>query len=153
MKAEIIMIGTELLLGQIVDTNASYLARQLASIGVDVRRKTTVGDDTDTIAHVVRNALKQSNIVITSGGIGPTVDDKTREAVAKATRRGLILDHNLLHQIEAFFKRQGLILGENNKRQAYVPENAIPIENPVGTAPGFIVHSDGGVSISLPGVP
>ena len=153
MKAEIVMIGTELLLGQIVDTNASYLARQLASIGVDVRKKTTVGDDTDTIAHVIRNALKQSDIVITSGGIGPTVDDKTREAVAKAIGQELILDENLLQQIEAFFKRRGLILGENNKLQAYVPETAIPIENPVGTAPGFIVHSDGGVSVSLPGVP
>ncbi len=153
MKAEIVMIGTELILGQIVDTNASYLARQLASIGVDVRKKTTVGDNLDGIVSVIRNALEQSDIVITSGGIGPTVDDKTREAVAKATDQKLIMDPHLLRQIEAFFNRRGLDLGENNKLQAYVPENAIPIENPVGTAPAFIVHFNGSVVVSLPGVP
>ena len=147
------MIGTELLLGQIVDTNASYLARRLAAIGVDVRKKTTVGDNLNGIASVIRNALEHSDIVITSGGIGPTVDDKTREAVAKATDQKLIMDPHLLRQIEAFFNRRGLVLGENNKLQAYVPENAIPIENPVSTAPAFIVHFNGSVVISLPGVP
>jgi len=153
MKAEIIMIGTELLLGQIVDTNAAYLARQLAALGIDVYRKTTVGDNEQRIAKAVRKALSRCDVVITSGGIGPTVDDKTRSAVAAATDQTLILNSDLLAFIAEFFEKRGYELGENNKRQAYIPQNAIPIENPVGTAPAFIVERDGACSISLPGVP
>jgi len=153
MRAEIVMIGTELLLGQIVDTNASYLARQLAGIGIDVFRKTTIGDNPDRIADIISAALKRCDLVITSGGIGPTVDDKTREAVSLATNRPLMLNQNLLDTIAAFFKRRGLELGENNKRQAYIPQGAVPIENPVGTAPGFIVEQNGRYVVSLPGVP
>ena len=102
------------LLGQIVDTNASYLARQLASIGVDVRRKTTVGDNLDGIATVIRNALEQSDIVITSGGIGPTVDDKTREAVAQAMGQELILDQNVLYCLRATASVAGFISFDMN---------------------------------------
>jgi nicotinamide-nucleotide amidase len=153
MKAEIVMIGTELLLGQITDTNATYLARQLTVLGIDLFRKTTIGDNTDRIAHVLERALSRCDVVITSGGIGPTVDDKTREAVARATGKKLELIPKLLGQIEDFFKRRGMELGENNKRQAFIPEGAIPIENPVGTAPGFIVEQGAGSIISLPGVP
>jgi len=153
MKAEIVMIGTELLLGQIVDTNASYLARQLAGIGIDVFRKTTVGDNAERIAHIISSALERCDLVITSGGIGPTVDDRTREAVSIATHRPLVLNQTLLDAIAAFFKRRGLELGENNKRQAYIPQDAVPIENPVGTAPGFIVEQNGRCVVSLPGVP
>ncbi|MBW1695396.1 MAG: CinA family nicotinamide mononucleotide deamidase-related protein [Deltaproteobacteria bacterium] len=153
MQAEIIMIGTELLLGQIVDTNAAYLARQVAALGIDVFRKTTVGDNEQRIADAVRKALGRCDVVITSGGLGPTVDDKTRSAVASATDQPLILDKRLLEFIANFFKRRGLELGENNKRQAYIPQGSIPIENPVGTAPGFIVEHKGSCVISLPGVP
>ncbi|MDF1592457.1 MAG: CinA family nicotinamide mononucleotide deamidase-related protein [Desulfobacterales bacterium] len=153
MKAEIIMIGTELLLGQIVDTNASYLARKLAQIGFDLYRKTTIGDNENRIAEAIQNAFTRSDVVITSGGLGPTVDDKTRDAVAAATGRKLALDHDLLKYIEEFFNKRGMALGENNKRQAFIPTNAIPIENPVGTAPGFIVNHQGKFVMSLPGVP
>jgi len=153
MKAEIIMIGTELLLGQIVDTNASFLARHLAEIGFNLYHKTTVGDNDARIADAIRSALKRSDVVITSGGLGPTVDDKTRDAVAIATDRQLVLVEELLEDIIAFFKKRGLELGENNPRQAYIPQDAIPIRNPVGTAPGFIVKSDEKYVISLPGVP
>jgi nicotinamide-nucleotide amidase len=153
MKAEIIMIGTELLLGQIVDTNASYLGRKMAQIGFDLYRKTTVGDNESRITEAVQNAFSRSDVVITSGGLGPTVDDKTRDAIAAATGRQLAVDHNLLTHIEEFFKKRGLVLGENNRRQAFIPEGAIPIQNPVGTAPGFIVNHDGKLVISLPGVP
>jgi len=154
MRAEIVMIGTELLLGQIVDTNASYLASQLAGLGIDLYRKSTVGDNEDRITRTIQKALSRCDIVITSGGIGPTVDDKTREAVARATDRKLILNTELLEQIRSFFARRGVELGENNKKQAYIPESAIPVENPVGTAPGFIVeHNNGACVISLPGVP
>lgn len=153
MRAEIVMIGTELLLGQIVDTNASYLARQLAGLGIDLYRKSTVGDNEDRITRTIQKALSRCDIVITSGGIGPTVDDKTREAVARATDRKLNLNTELLEQIRSFFARRGFELGENNKKQAYIPESAIPIENPVGTAPGFIVEHNGACVISMPGVP
>jgi len=153
MRAEIVMIGTELLLGQIVDTNASYLARQLADLGIDLYRKTTVGDNEDRITQTIQKALDRCDIVITSGGIGPTVDDKTRDSVARATDQKLVLNNELLDQIKHFFERRGIELGENNKKQAYVPESAIPIENPVGTAPGFIVEHNNACVISMPGVP
>ena len=153
MQAEIITIGTELLLGQIVDTNAAYLAKELAGIGINVFRSTTIGDNQDRIANAVRRALDACDIVITSGGIGPTVDDKTREAVAAATGRDLVFDQSLLDDIKAFFEKRGLVLGENNPRQAFIPHEATPIRNPVGTAPGFIVKQGSRYVISLPGVP
>ena len=153
MRAEIIMIGTELLLGQIVDTNAAYLARELAELGFDVFRKVTVGDNEDRIVDAIANAMESSDVVITSGGLGPTVDDKTREAVARATNRKLVMNKDLLKDIEAFFERRGLILGENNPRQAYIPEDAVPVRNPVGTAPSYIVKHGNSYVMSLPGVP
>lgn len=153
MKAEIIILGTEILLGQIIDTNASFLARQLASIGFDVYRKTTVGDNEDRIAEAIRNGIQHADVVITTGGLGPTVDDKTRDAVARATDRELVLDEDLLAYITEFIERRGFKLGKNNPRQAQIPSDALPIHNPVGTAPGFIVHHNDSYVISLPGVP
>ncbi len=153
MRAEIIMIGTELLLGQIVDTNAAYLAKELAQLGFDVFRKITVGDNEDRIADAITSAMETSDVVITSGGLGPTVDDKTREAVARATNRRLVMNRELLKDIEAFFERRGLILGENNPRQAFIPEGSIPVRNPVGTAPSYIVKQGNSYVMSLPGVP
>jgi nicotinamide-nucleotide amidase len=153
MKAEIMTIGTELLLGQIIDTNSAFIAQQLANIGFDVYRKTSVGDNEDRISAAISKALQRSDAVITTGGLGPTVDDKTREAVAMATERDLFLDEDLLKDIKAFFKRRGLKLGENNPLQAQIPTGSIPIPNPVGTAPGFIVKFHESYVISLPGVP
>lgn len=153
MKAEIITIGTELLLGQIIDTNAAFIAQQLASIGFDVYKKATVGDNEVRISAAISNALQRSDVVITTGGLGPTVDDKTRDAVAMATDRELFLDENLLKDIKALFQRRGLKLGENNPLQAQIPKGSIPIPNPVGTAPGFIVKFQQSYVISLPGVP
>ena len=153
MQAEIITIGTELLLGQIVDTDAAYLAKKLAALGVNVFRSTTIGDNQDRIANAIRRALDDCDIVITSGGIGPTVDDKTRQAVAAATGRNLVFDQSLLDDIKAFFEKRGLVLGENNPRQAFIPQDATAIRNPVGTAPGFIVEQGHRYVISLPGVP
>lgn len=153
MNAEVISIGTELLLGDIVDTNAVHIARQFRTIGLDLHYMTTVGDNLERIARVIDIALDRVDVVITTGGLGPTVDDVTREAVARATGRRLILSPELLAQIEAFFARLGRRMTENNRRQAYIPENAIPIPNPVGTAPAFIVETERGVVITLPGVP
>ncbi len=153
MRAEIVTTGTELLLGQIDDTNATYLARQLRDLGIDIFFRTTVGDNQARIAEVLKQALERADLVITSGGLGPTVDDVTREAVAQATGRALVLHPDLLQQIEAFFARFGTKMSDNNRRQAHLPEGCIPIENPVGTAPSFIVETERGTIISLPGVP
>jgi nicotinamide-nucleotide amidase len=153
MNAEIVTIGTELLLGEIVDTNAAHIARQLRTIGLNLYYKTTVGDNEARCAAVIQRALERAEAIITTGGLGPTVDDVTREAVAQATGRPLEFRADLLAQIEARFNRWGSHMSENNRRQAFIPQGAIPIENPVGTAPCFIVETDRGVVISLPGVP
>jgi nicotinamide-nucleotide amidase len=159
MRAETISIGTELLLGEITDTNAVWIAEQLAQVGVDLYFRTTVGDNVGRIVDAIRHALTRADVIITTGGLGPTVDDMTREAVARATSRDLILDENLLSQIRDRFSRWGTPMSENNVRQAYIPRGATPVENPVGTAPCFIVETSdpaGSAShyvISLPGVP
>ena len=153
MNAEIIATGSELVLGETVDTNSAYLARQLAAIGISLFRKTAVGDNEDRIAAVVGEALGRADLVICTGGLGPTVDDKTREAVARATRRPLVFHQHLLDQIEARFRSFGRTMSPSNRQQAYVPEGARIVENPRGTAPAFIVESEGGTVVVLPGVP
>jgi nicotinamide-nucleotide amidase len=155
MHAEIVMIGTELLLGEIVDTNANRLALALRDIGLDLYYKTTVGDNLDRITEVLDLALDRSDIIITSGGIGPTVDDVTRQAVADATGRKLVYSTELEAEIAARFSRFGRPMADNNKRQAYIPEGATPLTNPVGTAPCYLSEdvNGRGCIISLPGVP
>lgn len=153
MHAEILVTGTELLLGEIVDTNSAMMARMLRDIGLDLYYKSTVGDNRERMAGVLKTALERSDIVLVSGGLGPTVDDVTREAVSDVTGRPLIFHQELLDQIAARFARFGRPMSENNRRQAYLPEGAIAVENPVGTAPAFIVEDRRGTIICLPGVP
>ena len=155
MHAEIVMIGTELLLGEIVDTNANRFAKALREIGLDLYFKTTVGDNETRITEVLNLALDRSDVIITSGGIGPTVDDVTRQAVANATGRKLVYSTDLEAQIATRFRSFGRKMAENNKRQAYIPESARPLSNPVGTAPCFLCEDirGRGAVISLPGVP
>ncbi len=152
-SAEIITIGTEILLGEIVDTNARYVARQLRDLGIDLYRKTTVGDNANRIAQAIQQAMQRCDIVLTTGGLGPTVDDPTRQAVAQAFEVELEFQPELWEQVKARFKRFGRIPTDNNQRQAYIPSGALAIENPVGTAPAFLVEKEGKVVISLPGVP
>ena len=152
-NAEIIAIGTELLLGEITDTNSVFLARQLRDIGVNVFFMTTVGDNLGRIADAISDALNRAEIVITTGGLGPTVDDMTRQAVADAVGRPLQFHQSLYDTIAERFRGFGSKMTENNRQQAYLPAGAILIENPVGTAPSFIVESERGVVISVPGVP
>jgi nicotinamide-nucleotide amidase len=153
MNAEIITTGTELLLGEIVDTNAPFIARQLRAIGVNLFYKTTVGDNRQRLAQVLRQALDRSDVVIVTGGLGPTVDDITRAAVADATGRELQLHPEIVEHLRAFFWQRGRQFTENNLRQAYLPAGAIVIPNPIGTAPGFIVEEPQGIIITMPGVP
>lgn len=155
MHAEIVMTGSELLLGEIVDTNATMIAKMLRNIGLDLYYKTTVGDNEERITQVLNIALDRSPVVITSGGLGPTVDDVTRQAVANATGRKLVYSAELEAQIAARFRGFGREMADNNKRQAYLPEGAIPLPNAVGTAPCFLSEDTRrrGFIISLPGVP
>ena len=161
-SAEIITIGTEILLGEIVDTNTRYIARTLRGMGVDLYRTITIGDNVDRIAEAIHNSMNRAEIVITTGGLGPTVDDPTREAVAKAAGVELEFRDDLWEQVVAIISRYGRKPSENQKRQAFIPKGAIAIPNPVGTAPCFIVETSpphlregSGVRsvISLPGVP
>lgn len=150
---EIIAIGTELLLGEIQDTNSRFLARFLKDYGIDLYRVTIVGDNIQRIATAIQESMKRSQIVITSGGLGPTVDDPTRNAVALALGVETEFRPELWEQIKARFIRFGRNATENNRTQAFIPKGAIPIENPVGTAPAFAFDSTDSVVISLPGVP
>lgn len=151
--AEIITIGTELLLGEIHDTNSRYIARVLRDIGVDLYRLTTVGDNVQRITATLQEALMRADIVITTGGLGPTVDDPTREAVAKVFNVSLVYHEELWQQIQEWFSRYNRTPTENNKRQAYIPANGIAIKNDVGTAPAFAFELGTKTVISLPGVP
>ena len=152
-NAEILAIGTELLLGEITDTNSVFLARQLRDLGVNVFFMTTVGDNFERIVSAIAGALDRADIVITTGGLGPTVDDMTRQAVAEATGHPLEFHQTLYDGIAERFRGFGSPMTANNRQQAFLPQGAILIENPVGTAPAFVVESDNGVVISLPGVP
>jgi nicotinamide-nucleotide amidase len=153
MNVEIVAIGTEILLGEIVDTNSAYITRQLRDIGVNVYYLTTVGDNLERIAGAIRIALGRADVVITTGGLGPTVDDMTRQAVANATDRALEFRPELFEDIRERFRQFGARMSENNRVQAYIPARSIPVHNRLGTAPCFIVESDQGTVISLPGVP
>ncbi len=153
MAVEIITIGTELLLGDIVDSNSQYIARALRAAGIDVHWITTVGDNPERIAAAVRLALSRAEGVITTGGLGPTVDDPTREAVARATERSLEFRPELWQEIQDRMARWVRATPETNRRQAYMPQGATPIANPVGTAPGFILEYGQSCVLTLPGVP
>src|SRR6266542_3428317 len=152
-SAEIITIGTEILLGEIVDTNTRYIAQTLRGMGVDLYRTITIGDNTERIAEAIRNSMKHAEIVITTGGLGPTIDDPTRDAVAKAAGVETEFREDLWQQVVATIARYGRTPSENQKRQAYVPKGSISVANPVGTAPCFIVETERNAVISLPGVP
>ena len=151
--AEVITIGTELLLGVIQDTNTSFIAKTLNSAGIDIFHASMIGDNEERIALEIRAALKRADIIITTGGLGPTIDDPTRDAVALAFNRKTEFKPELWDQILTRFKAYGRTPTENNKRQAFIPEGAVAIPNPVGTAPAFYIEENHKILFSLPGVP
>jgi nicotinamide-nucleotide amidase len=153
MNAEIIAIGSELLLGATVDTNSAYMARQLAAAGVGLFRKTVVGDNEERIADAIGEALARADLVICTGGLGPTVDDMTRASVARAFGVPLEFRDDLMAQVAARFQAMGRPMSDSNRTQAYVPQGARAIENPRGTAPAFLMEDARGSVICLPGVP
>jgi nicotinamide-nucleotide amidase len=152
-NAEIVAIGSELLLGQIVDTNSAWMAQRLTALGVNLYFKSVVGDNPARMREVIQRAVERADIVITGGGLGPTQDDLTREVVAEVTGRSLVFDETMLQWVESHFQRRGRSMTPNNRRQAFMPEGAVRVQNPNGTAPSFIVEDPRAVVISLPGVP
>ena len=152
MNAEIVGVGTELLLGQIANTNAQRISQSLAGIGVNVYFHTVVGDNLERVKVVLEQAVARSDVLIVTGGLGPTPDDMTREAVAEAFGLRLQRDESLVATIRSMFERLGREMPEENLRQADVPSGATPIA-PEGTAPGFVVEARGALVFALPGVP
>ncbi|MFW5998566.1 MAG: competence/damage-inducible protein A [bacterium] len=153
MKVEIIAIGTELLLGELNDTNSTFIARELTSIGYDINYIIDAADETIELENALNNALNRSDIIITTGGIGPTSDDITRQVIADVTGHPLYKDENLVKQMEKYFDKKNYTITPNNYRQTYLPEGAKPIENNWGTAPGILLETGENIIISLPGVP
>lgn len=153
MIAETIFVGTELLLGNIVNTNAAYLAGELAKYGIGAYYQTVVGDNAERLEGVIRQALTRSDIIILSGGLGPTQDDITKEVAAKVFEKELYLDENSKNRIMSYFEKRNRKMTENNFKQAMIPEGAIILDNDNGTAPGVIMEKDGKRIILLPGPP
>ncbi len=151
--AEIITVGTELLLGQIVDTNAVYLAQQLAELGISLYYKSTVGDNKERLTEIIKKALSRSDLIFITGGLGPTMDDITRESIASAVEERIVVDEEAAEQIRSYFKRRGRSMAESNIRQAEFPEGARAIPNGYGTAPGVLWQKDNKMIIAMPGVP
>ena len=155
MRLEVVTIGDELLLGFTIDTNAAFLARALSEIGVEIVRRSTVGDEPERIAQAVRDALDRTGAVITTGGLGPTADDRTRPAIAQVFGRELRMDDAVMAQIAARFKRYGYAkMPASNAVQAMVPDGATVLDNPNGSAPGLWIEDERGRWVAmLPGVP
>ena len=153
MNAEIISIGTELLLGHVINTNAAFLSEKLAEAGVDVYRHTTVGDNPARLTAAIMRALGRSDIVITSGGLGPTVDDITIETLARLIGRKLVLNKTVLKDVKDYFKSKKVPFPKECVRQAYIPDGVKWVRNRVGTAPGFIAEYFSKRIVCLPGPP
>lgn len=153
MKAEILCVGTEILLGDIVNTNAVFLAQELARMGISVYHQSVVGDNSQRLKSCLQHSLEQSDLVITTGGLGPTYDDLTKETVADLFGLEMELNEESLRDIRAYFKKLNRPMTDNNIKQAMMPKGAIILKNENGTAPGLIVEGKGKAVVLLPGPP
>ncbi len=153
MKGEIITIGNELLSGLVTDTNSTFIAERLSSFGIEPLYITTVGDDESRIGQSLKAAVLRADVIVVTGGLGPTPDDITSKAIAKALEKRLVLFPEALDQIEIKLKKRGIKLGPGSERQALLPKGSTIIKNPVGTAPGYKISQDGKFIFVLPGVP
>lgn len=153
MNCELISVGTEILLGDIVNTNAQFLSRELAQLGINVLFQCTVGDNRVRLLSVLKEALERSELLLLTGGLGPTPDDMTKEVCAEFFGKELILHEPSLKKIEDFFVLKKIPMPESNKKQALIPEDSVILENKNGTAPGCIMEKDGKAIIILPGPP
>lgn len=148
-----ISTGTELLLGQILNTNAQFLGRELAELGIDVYFQTTVGDNAARVTEALETAMKRADLIIVTGGLGPTEDDLTKETIAKMLGLKMHLDEDVLSELRKFFHQRGRKMPENNTKQALLPECSAAIPNKIGTAPGMIIESGEKIFVVLPGPP
>lgn len=153
MKAEVVSIGTELLLGEILDTNAQFLGSHLPALGIDLYYMSKVGDNIERLSEVIERAWNRSDLLITTGGLGPTEDDLTREAVGRVLGEDLAVDPELEHQLREFFSSRGVSMPERNLKQAMLIPSSRAIPNPRGTAPGWWVERDGHIIVAMPGPP
>lgn len=154
MKAEIMAVGTELLLGDILNTNAQFLAQELAALGIDVHYQTVVGDNPKRLEDTIFHAFSRADLIITTGGLGPTEDDLTKETAAKYFGEELVLDERALGRIRKYFDRTGRTMTQNNVKQAMVPaDHCTVLYNDNGTAPGIIIEKNGKMIVMLPGPP
>ena len=153
MKAEIIAVGTEILLGDIVNTNAQFLARELASIGIEVYNQRVIGDNEKRLLNAFEEAFKSCDVVITTGGLGPTEDDLTKETACKYMNLESEIHEKSYEELKKFYDRQGREMPKNNLKKVYFPKEAIVLDNPNGTAPGAILQKDNKIIIVLPGPP
>lgn len=156
-SAEILCIGTELLMGDIINTNAAYLAKELAGLGINLYHQSVVGDNPERLRQSLQLALKRADIVITTGGLGPTYDDLSKETIAACFGRTLVMDEDSLARIQAHFLRLGREMTDNNKKQAMMPQGCVIFQNENGTAPGCAIEGsgelEGKTAIMLPGPP
>ncbi len=154
MRAEILCVGSELLLGQIIDTNAAYIAQRLARAGIDVHRKQTAGDNLERIVDCIRGALSRADILVITGGLGPTTDDLTRDAISLALDAPLEFDEAIAQHLRDWFAGRQITIVDSILRQAYVPRGAVALDNPAGTAPGLRAETpDKKLLFAVPGVP
>lgn len=149
----LINIGDELLIGQVVNTNAAFIGQQMAAAGYPMTETLTIGDDGDTIRQSIENAFTKTNVVILTGGLGPTRDDITKKVLCDIFHRDLVIDEKTLKQVTDMFAARGMELTETNRQQAAVPEGCTVLTNPLGTAPGMWIEEEGKILIALPGVP
>ncbi len=153
MKTAILTVGTEILFGQVVNTNAAFLSRELQDIGYDVMYHYTVGDNPERLKDLISLAYRDCDLIITTGGLGPTQDDLTKEIISESFGEELVLREDILAWLKTTFSRAGYHWTENNEKQAYFPENAVILDNPKGTAPGFLLEKNGKTIAALPGPP
>lgn len=153
MKAEILCVGTELLLGDIVNTNAAYIARELARIGIELYHQTVVGDNPERLKRALNEAFDRADLVVTTGGLGPTFDDVTKETVAAYFGKKMVRNQEAMDRISSYYEKRGIELTDNTKKQADLPEGCIAFQNNHGTAPGLAIEGRGKVVIMLPGPP
>jgi len=153
MRAELIAVGTEILLGDIVNTNAQFLSKELASIGIGVYNQEVVGDNEERLFEALEIALNRSDMVITTGGLGPTDDDLTKETACKYFGMKMELHKKSYDELVKYFNKVGKELTDNNLKQAYFPKEAKVLDNPNGTAPGAILEKDNKIIVILPGPP
>lgn len=153
MKAEIISVGTEILLGEILDTNATYIAGRLPPIGIDLYFMAKVGDNLDRLADTIERGLQRSDVILMTGGLGPTEDDLTREAIAQVMGEEMFVDEDAADRLRSFFTARGLAFPERNLKQAMLIPSAMALANPRGTAPGWWVERNDRVIVAMPGPP